>query len=347
LGGTRSEFEVGAEFSFLDNKIGIDVTYFDRKDKDQPISIPVTGSTGYTGLAINSGESSAEGFEVTLNLNPVSTADFNWDLSFNFATLNKYTDKLADGIDVRVLDSWASWYSLQLQERVGEEWGMWVGRKKVRDANGTQVLTSSGNATYESQQILGNLLPDFTGGFSTAFNYKNWDLGLGFDFQKGGTFYSTTNMFTYYSGIHEDTVGLNAKGNPLRDPVSAGGGVNVVGVTASGEPVDTYMSASYYFYQHFFGNHENWLYDASYVKLRTARIGYNFPQDMIDGTPFENINLALVGNNLLLLYSNIPHGGLDPSEIEGSGSIATGYRNVEGGQLPPSRTIGLNLSLTF
>ena len=89
LGGTRSEFEVGAEFSFLDNKIGIDVTYFDRKDKDQPISIPVTGSS-YTGLVINSGESSAEGWEVTLNLNPVSTADFNWDLSFNFATLNKY-----------------------------------------------------------------------------------------------------------------------------------------------------------------------------------------------------------------------------------------------------------------
>ena len=207
LGGTRSEFEVGAEFSFLDNKIGIDVTYFDRKDKDQPISIPVTGSTGYTGLAINSGESSAEGWEVTLNLNPVSTADFNWDLSFNFATLNKYTDKLADGIDVRVLDSWASWYSLQLQERVGEEWGMWVGRKKARDANGTQILTSTGRATYESQQILGNLLPDFTGGLTTSLSYKNWDLGLGFDFQKGGTFYSTTNMFTYYSGIHEDTIG--------------------------------------------------------------------------------------------------------------------------------------------
>ena len=347
LGGTRSEFEVGAEFSFLDNKIGIDVTYFDRKLKDLPISIPVTGSTGYTGLAINSGESSAEGWEVTLNLNPVSTADFNWDLSFNFATLNKYTDKLADGIDVRVLDSWASWYSLQLQERVGEEWGMWVGRKKARDANGTQILTSTGRATYESQQILGNLLPDFTGGMFTTLNYKNWDLGLGFDFQKGGTFYSTTNMFTYYSGIHEDTVGLNAKGNPMRDPVSAGGGVNVVGVTASGQPVDTYLSASFYHYQHFFGNHENWLYDASYVKLRTARLGYNFPQDLLDGTPFDNVNVALVGNNLLLLYSNIPHGGLDPSEIEGSGSIATGYRNVEGGQLPPSRTIGLNINLTF
>jgi hypothetical protein len=155
-------------------------------------------------------------------------------------------------------------------------------------------------------------------------------------------------MFSYYSGLHEDTVGLNAKGNPKRDSVADGGGVNVVGVTADGTPVDTYQSASFHYYQHYFGNnHENWLYDASYVKLRTMRIRYNFPTDLIENTPFEAINVSLIGNNLLLLYSNIPEGGLDPSEIEGSGSIASGYRNVEGGQLPPSRTFGLNVSLKF
>jgi hypothetical protein len=77
------------------------------------------------------------------------------------------------------------------------------------------------------------------------------------------------------------------------------------------------------------------------------RIGYNFPTDIIKDTPFEAINVSLIGNNLLLLYSNIPEGGLDPSEIEGSGSIASGYRNVEGGQLPPSRTFGLIVSLIF
>jgi hypothetical protein len=83
------------------------------------------------------------------------------------------------------------------------------------------------------------------------------------------------------------------------------------------------------------------------VKLRTARLGYNFPKTALDSTPFDSVNVSLVGNNLLLLYSNIPEGGLDPSEIEGSGSIASGLRNVEGGQLPPSRTIGINVSLTF
>ncbi|MBT27906.1 MAG: SusC/RagA family TonB-linked outer membrane protein [Flavobacteriaceae bacterium] len=347
LGGTRTEFEAGVELNFLNNRLGLDVTYFDRKDKDQPISIPVSGATGYTGLAINSGQSSAEGIEITLNTTPVQTADFNWDLSVNFATLNKYVDFLAEGIETRVLDSWMSWYGLQTQERVGEEWGVLVGRKKAKTADGTDILTSSGRPTWENNQILGNLLPDFTGGLTSQMRYKNWNLGLGFDFQAGGKFYSTSNMFSYYSGLHEDTVGLNDKGIPKRDSTSNGGGVHVTGVDASGNPVDTYMSASFYYYIHYFGNHEHWLYDASYVKLRTARLGYNFPKTALDNTPFDNVNVSLVGNNLLLLYSNIPEGGLDPSEIEGSGSIASGYRNVEGGQLPPSRTIGINVSLTF
>ena len=347
LGGTRTEFEAGIELNFADNRLGLDVTYFDRKDKDQPISIPVTGATGYSGLAINSGQSSAEGIEITLNVNPIQTADFNWDLSVNFATLNKYVDFLAEGIETRVLDSWMSWYGLQTQERVGEEWGVLVGRKKAKTADGVDILTSSGRPTWENNQILGNLLPDFTGGLTSQMNYKNWDLSLGFDWQAGGKFYSTSNMFSYYSGLHEDTVGLNDKGNPKRDSTSNGGGVHVTGVDASGNPVDTYMSASFYYYIHYFGNHEHWLYDASYVKLRTARLGYNFPKTALDSTPFDSVNVSLVGNNLLLLYSNIPEGGLDPSEIEGSGSIASGLRNVEGGQLPPSRTIGINVSLTF
>ena len=69
---------------------------------------------------------------------------------------------------------------------------------------------------------------------------------------------------------------------------------------------------------------------------------------MIANTPFTGVDISLIGNNLLLLYSKVGHGGgLDPSEIEGSGSIAGSFRHVEGGQLPPARTIGLNVKLNF
>ena len=346
IGGTRSEFEAGIELNLLDNKLGIDVTYFDRKDKDQPISIPVPGSTGYTGLSINSGQSSADGIELTLNATPIQTEDFRWDFSINVAKMDRRVDYLAEGITRRQLD-YMSWYALIMVEEVGEEWGTFIGRKRKTTDDGTLVLTTTGRPVWETEQNLGSILPDYTGGFNTSFRYKDWDLALGFDWQAGGMFSSTSNMFSYYSGLHIDTVGNNPLGNPIRNSVADGGGVNVVGVTESGSPVDTYVSAASYFYRHFFGNHEHWLYDASYVKLRTARLGYNFSKDSLANTPFDNVNVALVGNNLLLLYSNIPEGGLDPSEIEGSGSIATGYRNIEGGQLPPTRTIGLNVSLTF
>ena len=110
-GGTRSEFEIGTDFNFLSNRIGFELTYFDRVDKDLPIAIPVPGSTGYSGLSINSGESSTAGLEFTLNASPVRNADFRWDVSLNLATLKKTTDKLYEGINTRVLD-YMSWLSL-------------------------------------------------------------------------------------------------------------------------------------------------------------------------------------------------------------------------------------------
>ena len=153
-------------------------------------------------------------------------------------------------------------------------------------------------------------------------------------------------MFTYYSGQHVNTVGNNDKGNPVRNDPDQGGGFHVVGVTDSGAPVDLYMDASSYG-KRYFGTHDEWLYDASYLKLRQLRLGYSVPSSVLDGTFVRSADVSILGNNLLLLYSNIKHGGLDPSEIEGNGVIAGEFRQVEGGQLPPSRSVGLNVKLNF
>ena len=346
LGGTRDEFEIGLEFRFFTNRLGIDVTYFDRKDKELPIAIPVTATSGYTGLSINSGQTSSNGIEVTFNATPVQTEDLTWDISLNFATLQKTVDFLAEDIEVNVLDSWVSWGGLQFQEIVGEEWGTFVGRKRRYDANGTPILTDGGRFEYDSNEVLGSILPDFTGGILSSVQYKNFYLNLGLDFQSGGLFYSTTNMFTYYSGQHVNTVGNNDKGNPVRNDPDQGGGFHVVGVTDSGAPVDLYMDAPSYG-KRYFGAHDEWLYDASYLKLRQLRLGYSVPSSVLDGTFVRSADVSILGNNLLLLYSNIKHGGLDPSEIEGNGVIAGEFRQVEGGQLPPSRSVGLNVKLNF
>ena len=148
-------------------------------------------------------------------------------------------------------------------------------------------------------------------------------------------------MFNNYSGLGIETVGQNNLGNPVRDAVADGGGVLIEGVDeTSGAPVSYNVAASTY-WGRLFALHERWMYDASYVKLRTVRLDYDLPADVLAKTPFKKLNLGLFANNVWLIHSAIP--GLDPSEIE----TANGVNWTEGGQSPNVRTVGINVRMSF
>ena len=353
-GGVRREYEFGTELRFIDSRIGLDLTYFNKQDKELPADVSLDPSTGFTSFSTNSGEQTYKGWEAALNLVPVRTEDFVWDLTANFATLERTVDAIAPGTDVNVLST--TWRGIQLQERVGEEWGAIYGRAYRRDDNGNILLSSTGNPRYDSNQYLGNVLPDYTGGASSFMQYKNVSLGVDFDFQKGGKIFSVTKMFNAYSGLGIGTVGNNAAGNPLRDPVTGGGtavavadaaadtgGILIEGVDeTTGEPASYYVEAQTY-YGRLFALHEEWLYDASYVKLRQARLDYEITGKFIENTPIKELNVGVFANNLWLIYSAIDD--IDVSELEDS--QITGYGWTEGGQSPNTRTFGLNVNITF
>ena len=338
-GGQRQDFEFGTELKLFNNKIDLDVTYFSRKDKDLPSRVSLDGATGFSQTFLNSGQQTSNGIEIGLNFSPIKSEDFEWNVYSNFSTLTRTVDAIADGVDVNVLSS--SWRGIQLQERVGEEWGAIYGRAFRRDADGNMILSSTGNPLYDTNQYLGNVLPDFTGGLSNNIRYKNFNLGFDIDFQSGGKVFSVTRMFNNYSGLGIETVGLNNLGNPVRDAVADGGGVLIEGVDATtGAPVSYNVEAQTY-WGRLFALHERWLYDASYIKLRTVRLDYDLPAAMLSKTPFKKLNLGVFANNVWLIHSAIP--GLDPSEIE----TANGVNWTEGGQLPNVRTVGINVRMTF
>ena len=351
-GGMRTELEYGLELKFLSNRLGLDFTYFDREDSNLPVAITAAGSTGYTGLNVNSKITSSKGVEVMLSGTPIQTADLRWDVSLNFATLEKTVDFIYEGIERNILDSWLSWSSMDLQEIVGEEWGMLYGRKRKKDAQGNWMYYASGNHMYDNNQLLGNVMPDYTGGITSTLQYKNWDVAIGIDFQEGGLYHSVTDMFSMAAGLHEWTAGLNDKGNPKRDAVSAGGGIHQVGVYADGSVADIYRDPNSWAWGNWTRD-DLWLVDASFVKLRQVRIGYTFNRDQLDKTPFDAINVALIGTNLAILSETTDWGdyrgaktpGLDPSELGSNWSGS--YYASEGGQLPSARTFGLNVSFKF
>ncbi|TJY37816.1 SusC/RagA family TonB-linked outer membrane protein [Pontimicrobium aquaticum] len=357
IGGTRAEFEVGAELRLFNGKVGLDLSYFNRTDKDLPVTAPLDGGTGYNQIVLNSGKQSANGFEVSLLGDVIKNDNFTWELGVNFATLNKFVDAIYPGINNNDLSTYTS--NMRLQERVGEEWGTLVGTGYATGPNGEILFeeSSPGSGRYyyslKTNKILGNVLPDFTGGLTSNMSYKNWDLSLGFDFQKGGKYYSRTERYMDHSGLSKQTAGLNDKGNPKRDPVANGGGVHIVGLLqtgtdANGDPitdgtvVDTYADPQFLYNLGNLGQvYENNLHDASYIKLRSVKLNYNFEKDFVSKFNLTGASIGLFANNVWLIDSEL--NWVDPSELERRGGINW----AEAGQLPPTRSMGVNLKLTF
>ncbi|RKF04586.1 TonB-linked SusC/RagA family outer membrane protein [Tenacibaculum lutimaris] len=370
-GGTRREFEVGAELQFLNNRIGLDVTYFNKIDDKLPVSVNLDPTSGYGSVFKNEGKQTYTGFEVALRATPISTENFKWNSNLNFATLNRFVDKVsntATSSDYSFLSS--RWGGLLIRNEAGKDWGRVYGRK-IKEINGQKVLDSKGNYITEDNQYLGNYLPDFTGGFSNTFKYKNFSMTVDTDFQVGGKYFSISEMFVNSSGLGLATVGNNQQGNPRRDPVtgsdgniqyniegeyidyvsasSAGsnsGGTLVSGVDESGNPVSFYKDTQNYWGGQF-GNISEFAKDADYLAIRNIRFDYTFNKELVEKFGLTQLRIGAYVNNAFLFFESVD--GIDPSQLEQAyGSNALGYVNfMEGGQLPGNRTYGFNIQIKF
>jgi len=331
-----NSFEIGAEMKFLKNRIGLDFAYYINKNKNQILPVTLNGATGYTTNLINAGDLTNKGFEFSLTGTPVQSKNVSWDLTVNFSKSKTIVNKITDK-QTNVIYQTSTFFNNTLNLREGEEWGYILGRTWNRDANGNVIIASNGQPTSTPNQFIGYARPKFNGGAYSSLRVFDFDLGFSLDFQKGGLFNSTTRAFTMGSGMSQETVGVNDKGIDWRLPVAQGGGYKFAGVLANGQPNTRYLSASTAFYDGMqTGSGELFMISASYLKLREVRLGYNLPSKVLARTGFlKSANLGLVVGNAWLIAAPGKKYGVDPSEIENFWQ--------EGGQLPSSRTIGLNL----
>ncbi len=151
-------------------------------------------------------------------------------------------------------------------------------------------------------------------------------------------------MLAVRTGQHELTAVLNDKGKNVRDPIADGGGVRIDGINAvSKQPVTAYVNP-----QTLYGTtarrvYDDWLYDASYIKLREIKLGYTFGKNKLGRLPFSSVNIALIARNPVMIWQNAPKGS-DPSEnTTGAQSISW----FESGQINTVRSFGLNLNVNF
>lgn len=321
-----TSWEVGADLRFLDNRIGLDVTYYDSYTVDQIFPVDVSAATGFRSTIINAGRMENKGIEAVLNLTPIRTTDFTWDITVNWARNRNKVVKLIEGVDnYRLVNAP---FGISVNAREGQPYGTLVGTDFVYDEQGRKVVKANGYYAVSSQVVpLGNVMPDWTGGISNRISYKGIMATALIDGQRGGDLYSISNMFGKYSGMLEETAANN-----IREL-----GVIADGVMADGSP-NTVRVPTQNFFQSLYGIKGAHVYDASFIKLREVTLGYTFPDRIFGNTPFRGVTLSAVGRNLALLYRNIPH--VDPEAALSSGNI----QGIEGAQLPSVRSVGFNLT---
>ncbi|WP_158973812.1 SusC/RagA family TonB-linked outer membrane protein [Cellulophaga sp. L1A9] len=340
----NTSYELGFDTKFFSNRIGLSLTYYNEKRKDEIIPVGISNGTGYASYYTNAGESERKGLEITLMATPFKTDNFQWDIMANWAT-NKTTINSLPGtltsLDALGTNGSDDYGMVSVIHELGNEWGQLRGTGIARDDNGNAIIQESGLYAVETNQYLGSILPDFTGGLVNTFRYKDLSLTASIDYQKGGNFFSLTEMWGNYSGLLEETAGLNDLGNKLRDDVASGGGVHVTGVSSvDGTTVDTYVD-SYSYSQQFYANSlaEPFVHDASYIKLRDVSLSYSIPKKFLNDK-LSGLSLSLVGRNLwLIAVSDDNTHRWDPSEL----SEAYG----ENAQAPGTRSYGMNIKLTF
>jgi len=226
---------------------------------------------------------------------------------------------------------------LLVQAAPGEQFGLYGGAWE-RDPNGNIVLNkSTGLRQTTTNKRLGNIFPDWYGGINNTFSYKGITFSFLVDIRHGGVIYSSTVQGLRASGLAKETL-MNREG------VFIDKGVNLNDDGTYTENKTPVQSMQQYWQTYSASaNSESATFDASYVKLREARLSYRLPSSLVDKTFFGTIEVGIEGRNLWLMYAKVPH--IDPeANFFGSSLIGEG---VEFNSIPSTRTLGANLRFTF
>ncbi len=332
----QKSFEIGTEWKFNNNRFGIDIGYYHTNTTDQYFAVPVSTTIVASGVAgLNAGDILNSGIEATVFVVPVQNEDMKWTSTLNFATnKNEIISISGDNVDGLVPTEYfvmspkgVNTFGSYLVE--GGSFGDIYAQVIKKDANGLPIYDSGAFVAEDANLIdgltkVGNANPDFTLGWNNSFVYKNLSLDFLIDGKFGGETMSMTEAIV--EGFSNNSARETANGN-----------VTVVDLSGN---TSTQTAQEYY---GAIGGRNGYtgefMYSATNVRLAELAIGYNF--NLPENSFFTRIKASAVGNNLFFFYKDAPH---DPNISLSTGNALQGV-DVLG--LPSSRSLGLNINLSF
>lgn len=349
-------WEVGLEAHFLKNRVIFDAAYYDSSTTNQIINVPVDPISGAYYKLINAGEVNNHGVELSASFTPIKTKDIRWTINVNWSKNWNKLVELAPNVEFWQLNNSNTFGNrVYIRAYPGTELGRIYGQGFKRapegaywvDSNGTKidcsgevVVSPTDGSPVLSDELmdLGSIYPDWTGGFSTSFSWRNLRVSASFAGQYGGKAFSISMVNLSLSGKLKNTLpgryeGLLVDGvKQMEDGTYARNDVVVTDV------VDYYTT-----YKYSRDNIESSTYDCSYLKMKDLRIEYSLPKRICAKSRFlQGASLAFFATNLFCI-TNWPMYDPEVGSMNGS-SIS---RGIEAGAYPMTRTYGFNLKLQF
>jgi TonB-linked SusC/RagA family outer membrane protein len=330
---TSTTWEIGSDIRLIQNRVGIDVTYYHTIDINDIIYFPVSQASGYSSKLINANKYKREGWELVLSATPVKDANrFNWDLTFNWSWHRRYLLELPPGIsDLNGVT-------------VGDRMDLYRGWKFDRSADG-KIIYEGGLPTWDPfYKKLGYKDPNWTWGFSNTFKYRFISLNVLFDGRYKGLIWSETIRKMYWGGTHPNTVSKYRDDEIAGNATYVGDGVavtsgeaiydaqgNIISDTRTYEDNATpvYWSNWCQYYYHDVAD-EAVTFDATFIKLREITLTFDLPQKWISKLSINKASISFIGRNIWM-WSHIQY--VDPD---------TGMDEL---QTPSSRNLGFNINL--
>ena len=348
-----SEFELGLNMAFFQNRVSFDASYYNRISDKQIFSLDMDPASGYTAQNINLGKIRNRGIELLVNVTPVKTRDFKWDLSWNW-TLNRskvisLPEQLGGESVIYGLSGSTGLYAI-----VGEELGVFKAYTSQRDSEGHIIVEPVDEKTGKSsglpaktteQKIVGSMNSKYQMGIGNTFSYKGVSLSFDFDIRKGGLMYSRTKSVSYFVGNAIQTA-YNS-----RHPFIVPNSVIQTGTDAYGNPVygeNTWALDATNLYNYWNNGGDDYdagfLVDKSYVKLRSVVLSWDLPKAWLAKTFLTGVKVSLYGNNLFL-WTPSSNTFIDPESTSFGNDLAGNYGEYSAN--PSSRKIGFNVSVKF
>ncbi|HLL95530.1 MAG TPA: SusC/RagA family TonB-linked outer membrane protein [Spirosoma sp.] len=347
-----TEVEVGTELQFFNNRVNIDLAYFNRKSTDLIVPRRIAASTGFFNEFVNAGRIDNKGIELALTLIPVRLRNgFEWSSTAAFTQLRSNVVDAGPSNEIFLGGTGLS--ALGTMHRVGNPFGMIYGTQNARSEDGKLLINPNSGLPFTSpqSQLIGNPAPDFTLGWTNSFSWKGFNLQALIDYRQGGKIFSATAASLLLRGqlkASEDREGMRVIPGILGDPATykplldeAGKEIrNTIAMTA--------------FQSHFtggfgaYGADETNVYDATVIRLREVTLGYTVPKAFLTKYTkvFGSMRLSASGRNLWFVAPNMLKGlNFDPEVLSSYPDL-----NIQGfdlGAAPSTRRYGLNLTATF